>query len=66
MEADEDVVLGDGQVGLDEVGFLRDGELVGRARVLGRLARGAAVGDQLLRRIRRTNSREHRQHHGDS
>ena len=42
---DEKAVLGGDEVGLDEVGAHARGELVGRERVLGPVAGGAAVAD---------------------
>ena len=45
VAGDEDAVLGRDEVGLDVVGALADGELVGRDRVLGAVAGGAAVAD---------------------
>ena len=45
VAGDEDAVLGGDEVGLDVVGTLADGELVGRDRVLGAVAGGAAVAD---------------------
>ena len=54
MDADEHAVLRDGEVLLDEVGALLDGEAVGLERVFGRVGGGAAVRDELLLRGRRS------------
>ena len=45
VAGDEDAVAGRHQVGLDVVGALPDGQLVGRQGVLGAVAGGAAVAD---------------------
>ena len=45
VAGDQIAVAGHDQIRLDEVGALFDGQFIGRAGVLGPLARGAAMGD---------------------
>lgn len=52
VQADEDAVLRDGQIGFDEVGFLRDGCVLRRDGVLRGVPGGAPMCDELLRRVR--------------
>ena len=55
----EDAVPGQDQVRLDHVRALFDGQFIGRARVFGPLAGGAAVGDdQGLRQGRRSRQKD--------
>jgi hypothetical protein len=48
VEADDLAVGGEIEIGLKSVGFLLDGQLERRQRVLGRIVRWATVGDNLL------------------
>ena len=63
VQADEDVVFRDGEIGLDEVGVHLHREAIGRFCVLRTIAGCAAVGDELLARRLTVNAR-HKGHDG--